>query len=106
MTLEDVIFLESPNHSGEYLIIAVKGTVLDFRYSRVEYVDQFSPLAESYLMYCMDSLTDQTVVIHSAMTCGIPSERVSWTSPAGTKYRIHFSADGVGNPMEWHFTMD
>lgn len=102
---EDTIFLASPSYRGEYLVLQVRGLILDFRYSEVEFVDEFSDLSEVHLIAAVDSISDQTVVIDSYMSCGIPSEQVSWTSPAGGAFRISFSESGFGRE-EWLFVAD
>lgn len=104
LQLEDTICLEGL-YPSEYVVIAVSGLILDFQHIAMEWDDETGGPADSYIISSIDSIADRTVVIHSFMSCGIPSERIRWTSTAGTEYGRAFQSCGIG-PNEWKYVLD
>lgn len=81
---------------GEYVRYQVAGSIYDFQLIKVEWDDDKSALVEDKILYEVEEIRNQAIVIETYLPCGMAMEKVKWKDSKGAVHEGYLSSDGYG----------
>ncbi|MFZ5967834.1 MAG: hypothetical protein ACOYVK_11760 [Bacillota bacterium] len=82
--------------SGETLEIQVIGSIYNFQLLEVKYDKERNAFVESRVLYNLEEVRNQSVIIETYLPEGMPVEKIKWTDEKGDIHEDLLSFDGYG----------
>jgi len=82
--------------SGETVEIQVIGSIYNFQLLEVKYDEEEHDFVEIKVLYDLEEVRNQLVVIETYLPEGGPVEKIKWTDEKGDIHEVLLSYDGYG----------
>ncbi len=94
---KNTILIDGLQQGEEYIEVIVNGEIFDFEQVALSWDESNSELKEKEIVKSIETLKNQTLVIKTYQSEGIPTEKIKWKSRAGKTYEYIISENSSGD---------
>jgi len=91
---------------GEYIECIIQGEIKNFELVKLKIDDDSGELVESEVLHCFEQLSNQTLIIKTYLTEGIPVEKIKWESTTGKQFDCVIAEDGRDGGLKKQFKLE